>query len=419
MATRNVKRNGVLLSFALSLLGCAWNVALADDAPAAIPAATPAPQAAEPAKQDAPAAAPVKQDTAAAPAAEESKETKKKVREKKPIRKGMNFEQLEKHKDEGYYGSMQTPMHKGDDYEQIERHKDDKEGYYSIIPQTPKEYHNVTPVPVAPPVVVTPPPVQPPVERPTSSDPGRKFDDDPGKEGSITYTRHVKTAREMLNGGHFDLAKNHFKEALHILPDQLDVYPDLIEACRKSNDWSEAGRAIQKLEELDPKRAKEYDWQYGEAMFNLVKWDKAQPVLKKSLAHGHHQEQIHRMLLTIAKQQKNNADVLTEYAALTKLKPGDYQLRMDYAAMLELAAKPQEAIAQYRAAINNNPTDGATMGRIAYMLMYHNKDYDGAMAMYNKAIAADPRNAKTYQDGINYCAQQKQAALSAAAPKKK
>jgi Flp pilus assembly protein TadD len=82
----------------------------------------------------------------------------------------------------------------------------------------------------------------------------------------------------------------------------------------------------------------------------------------------------------------------------------------------EVMQKPQDAISHYRSATNANPTDGRTMGRLAYLLMFHNKDFDGAIACYNKAMAADPANAKAYSDGIAYCTQQKELA---AKPKKK
>lgn len=329
---------------------------------------------------------------------------RKQERKTNKVQKSANFEQMERHKADGYYAGMSTAptsIEKGANFEQQQRH--DGEGYYREMKATPTEY----PKEPEPPKYVPPPAAVVPVLPPRPHDPNeKKFDDDPGKSGSITFERGLKTGKEMLSA-HPDYAKRHFKEAMHVQPENPETYPGYIEACQRTNDWSETQHGIEKLVQLQPTMEKDYSWQLGEALFHLNRYDKAVPQLKKSLAYGHHQEQIHRMLLKIAQVQANNVDVCAEYAALCKLKPADYKTHIEFGALLERLAKPQEAIAQYRAATAANPADGATFGRLAYLIMYHNKDYNTAIDCYNKAMAADPGNAKAYQDGIAYCMQQK------------
>lgn len=394
MATRISIRRILLLSLALTIaIPATSQVALGDE---------------QPVKSEPPALNASPENLTAPP-------PEIKPRKEKKSRKKENFEQMERHKDDGYYSSVQTrDVHKGGDFSMQDRH--DGEGYYSEMKPTPKEYPKEPEPPKYVPPTPEPAAVVPVQPRPSSSEPGRKFDDDTGASGSITYTRHIKTANEMLHSGHFDLAKKHFKEAINAQPDNPDAYPGFIEACQKAKDWSETQRSIEKYLTLNPGKERDYRWQVAEALFQMQKFDKSTPELKKALGYGHHQDQIHRMLLKTAQIQNNNAEVVNEYNALCKLKPNDYQTQLDYAALLERLAKPQEAIAHYRAATTANPTDGRTMGRLAYLLMYHNKDYDGAINMYMKAMAADPANAKTYQDGVAYCQQQKQLASQ---PKKK
>jgi tetratricopeptide (TPR) repeat protein len=414
MATRISVRRILFLSLAISIALPATSSIVYGDEQAATPAAPAAP-AVTPAPSPAPstpAAEPPQLNSSDRNLTAPAPEIKPHKSERKPAKKKDNFEQMERHKDDGYYGSMAAPDTKKANFEQQEKHG---EGYYVEVKPTPKEY----PKEPTPPVYVPPTPEPAavvPVTPRNPNEPERKFDDDTGSSGSITYTRHVKVANEMLSSGHNDLARKHFKEAINVQPENSEPYPGLIESCQKCNDWSETQHAIEKYLQLVPAKEREYQWQLGEALFHLQRYDKSTPLLKKAAGNGHHQEQIHKMLLKTAQIQNDNAEVLAEYNALCKLKPNDYQTQMDYAVLLERLAKPQEAIAHYRAATNANPTDGRTMGRLAYLIMFHNKDYDGAIAVYNKAMAADPTNAKSYQDGIAYCMQQKQLASQ---PKKK
>jgi tetratricopeptide (TPR) repeat protein len=452
MATRISVRRILLLSLAISIaIPATSGIAFADEqaatpaAPAATPATAvePAPAPATPSPAAAPEVTPAPTPVAATPAptpvatpapapstpsaeppqlnssdrnltAPAPEIKPRKPERKSSIKKKDNFEQMERHEGDGYYNSIIKAPEKGANFEQQERHG---EGYYVDVKATPKEY----PKEPTPPVYVppTPPPAAVlPVTPRNPGEPERKFDDDTGSSGSITFTRHLKTANEMLASGHNDLAKKHYKEAIHVQPENAETYPGYIESCQKTNDWSETQHGIERYLQMKPEKEREYSWQLGESLFHLQKYDKAVPVLKKSLAYGHHQEQIHRMLLKVAQIQNDNPEVIAEYNALCKVKPNDYQTHMDFAVLLERLSKPQEAITQYRAATNANPTDGRTMGRLAYLMMFHNKDYDGAIGCYNKAMAADPTNAKSYQDGIAYCMQQKQLASQPKTKKK-
>lgn len=320
-----------------------------------------------------------------------------------------------RHKDEGYYGNLQPQESTQSDSQQ--RHKDD--GYYSDVKSVPAYVPSTEakPIPTNLPPLTTTPVVPIPAVRPASAGGAseRKFDDDTGSTGSITFTRHVNTAKEMLNTGHPDIAKRHFQDAIKMFPNQADLYQPLYESCVQMRDWSEACRTLEKLFELQPAKERELEWGYGQAQFELRHWDKAVPSLKKAAGYGHHQEQCHKMLLKIAQQQNDSAGVIAEYTALLKLK-NDYNTRVEFANYLDRIGKHPEAIVQYKSAVAIQSTDGPLMARIAYMLMFYNKDYSSAVQFYNKAIQIDPANANNYQQNIAYAQQQIDALTK---PKKK
>jgi tetratricopeptide (TPR) repeat protein len=392
MAIRDIScRKVLLLSLALSL-GTPQMAVLAETAAPAT--ATEQPVAAQ---ATAPEAQPPAQ-AAEQPAAEEkvSKHTEKQKSEQKG-RKG-------RHEDEGYYGSMQHG--KKDQFSDIQRRHQD-EGYYSEIkPYVPPPPEAApVPPPQAPVIEQKPELVVPPV-RPDAS--GRKFDDDTGATGSITATRHAKQAKELLANGQFELAKRHFKESLAIVENQPELYPGYWECCTKTNDWSEALRILDKMFEVQPAKKAEFAWAYGQALYQLRRYDKAKVALKDAVKYGKNVDDIHLTLLKIAQQEHNNNDIVAEYNALLKLKPSDYKTQLEFANLLELQGRHAEALSHYKSASNLQPSDGGLAARVAYMLMYYNKDYKGAIAFYSKALAADPGNAQKYQDSIKYCQYQMQ-----------
>ncbi|HEY9791127.1 MAG TPA: tetratricopeptide repeat protein [Candidatus Obscuribacterales bacterium] len=318
-----------------------------------------------------------------------------------------------RHQEDGYYSGVKGESQRQSDNQK--RHSD--EGYYSEVKPyvaPPPEVKPALPPPTQSALPGTPPPL---VIPPVGSTPGgSKFEDDTGATGSITATRHAKQAQELFSSGHFDLAKHHYRESLAVMPNQLELYGNYWESCAKTNDWGEGRRALDKLFELDPAKKKEWAWAYGETWFQLRNYDKAVAALNDALKYGNHLEDVHNDILKIGLNRRDSALINQEYAALTKIKPNDYKMQLDYANWLEVAGKHGEAIGHYRSAANLNPGDGALAARLAYMLMYYNKDFKGAINFYTRAIAGDPLNAAKYQENIKYA--QAQIQVDKPAPKK-
>ncbi len=343
-------------------------------------------------------------------------ETAGSAEEVKPKKKGK--------KDDGYYSTI-GPSEKSAAEEEAgkpdrwKKKKKEDDGYYGTIKYAPvpkellEQAKNPPPPPVAPPApVVVPPPVQPA----SSTGPARKFDDDTGNTGSITVTRHINKAREFLSSGHPDFAKKHFKEALRIAPEKAEFYEGYYESCVKTNDWSEAINALDRWFKLDPDKEKDYGADYGEALFQLQRYDKATAALKRALTFGKKQEQIHRTLLKIAQVQQNTPAIIAEYNAVLAVK-NDGDLQAEFGGFLERLDRAPEAIPHYKAAVKLKPLDAQLQGRLAYMLLYYNKDYAGAIAAYNKAIAADP-SSQALRDGLRYAEQQQELAAKGCKKKK-
>lgn len=396
-------------------------------ATAAPPQSQPPAVTAAPVQSQAPAAGAVPgssgqaADKAVPPAAEKQEEPAAKSRHKKtdeesaPARhvKDSMSDNQRRHEDQGYYSGTKGKADQERFSDNQRRHGD--EGYYTDVrqyaPPPPEEK------PVAPPVqpaIVTPPPlIVPPVGSGQPND--RKLGDDTGATGSITATRHAKQAKDMLNSGHYDLAKSHFRESLQQVPSQLDLYPGYWESCAKTNDWGEARRALEKFFELDSAAKKDYYWAYGQTWFELRNYDKAVPVLREALGYGQHVDDVHADLLKIALNRKDSAGIAAEYAAVLKSKPSDAKTHKEFADWLEVQGRHSEAIAHYKSAVGIDPSDGATAGRLAYMMMFYNKDFHGAINYYQKAVAGDPLNAAKYLQSIEYAKSQ----IQTSSPKKK
>jgi tetratricopeptide (TPR) repeat protein len=363
------------------------------------PAPTPAPAAEPPSA--APSATPEESAPAeATPAEGKAKKTKKKAEkpaEEKPEKK------KEKHAGEGYYGSMGGQTDLGDS---AKRHQD--QGYYTNIPATPQQYP-VEPKPVAP-VEVTPPPppVQPEVVAPRPEGPGRKFGDETGETGSITVTRHLTKAKDAMESGNYSEARGQWREVIRLAPDQIDAYTGMFQACAKINDWSTAADSLEKLFIKDPSKEKDYYADYGEALFELRKYDKAAVALRKAAGYGKSMDVVHHTLARVALAQTNTQTGITELIEYLKIKPGDADVQKQVGALLETAQRVPEALVHYKASVKVKP-DGPLMGRIAYMMLL-NKDYSGSIAMYKQAVMADPKNYNTYNQSIKYAEQQRDAA---------
>lgn len=361
------------------------------------PAAAPAPQAAAP--------PPVPTETPAAAPAAASEEGANQDDSGKKKKAASKTKKINPREDDGYYKQYSLDEH---DKHEFDRHKEQGGGYYGPMPTykaPPPEAK-----PILPAVEIVPVPVAVPLKHDGTD---RKFKDDPGAVGSITFMRHATQAKELLSTGHYDLAKKHFKEALRINPDDMDLLPGYWETCEKTSDWSESVRTLEHMFSLNPAKEKEYCWAHGEALYELRRWDRAVPTLRKAVTFGRNVDQCHDWLLKIALQQRNTAEQATEYAAILKLRPTDYKMHVDFGNLLETQGRHNEALVQYKAAATAQP-DGALMARIAYMMMSYNKDWNGAMAMYNRATQADPKNAAVYQKSVLYCQAQLDASARAA-----
>ena len=104
-----------------------------------------------------------------------------------------------------------------------------------------------------------------------------------GSTGSITITKYANNAAKAFAAHDYGKAKEEYRKAIGLSPDNLEFYYGLYDVCVHSGEWDQVAYALQRIFELDPSKKQQLRAQYGEVLFHLGHYDEAIPVLKQAL----------------------------------------------------------------------------------------------------------------------------------------
>lgn len=223
----------------------------------------------------------------------------------------------------------------------------------------------------------------------------------------------IQKARLEANRNRFSEAKLVLKQSLAANQQSVPLYMELYATCVKAKDWSDAAQSLERVMELDASKEKDVYADYGQALFQLRRYEKARTVLNKALGYGKDKDLIHKSLVKIALAEKDDPEATAEYREYLKLKPGDGDMHWEFANYLYKLGKIKDSLPEYKAASDNRPHDSYGHERYAYLLLCE-KDYSGSVAAYKKAIAANPNDGRL-REALKYALQRQKAE---AGPKK-
>lgn len=420
----------VLLSLQALALACtvslAPRTAQADEAPAgeskapaaANPAAEPAaapPAAAAPTATAAETTAPAATTTpatdskpAAAGAAKLNADDER--RSKRKAQEEAEKEAIRKKKEQekgGYYGSMGTT-----DTQKRVGADSGTDTYYNSIKAAPKiePPPPSAPIPLAPVVIDGAHQKVAPSANPIGNA-GKGWKDDASVSGSITLTRHVNTAKEMLDKGQWTLAKKHYGAAMQIEPANMEYMIGYYKACLLGQDWPSVINTLEKIFRQDPTKEKLYYADYGKALYFNNQVPQATAALKKAVTLGSNPEGVHETMLGMYQYQRDYPNVILEYKALIKCAPAKTERIKALAELLWQTGNQAESATYYKQYAKVRPTDAEAQQQLGYILCAI-KDYPGSVAAYRKALAISPADPRAKQ-GLDYAqAQQKAASAS-------
>lgn len=106
--------------------------------------------------------------------------------------------------------------------------------------------------------------------------------DNVGSTGSITLTKHVNEAAKAFAAKDYGKAKEEYRKAIGLSPDNLDYYYGLYDVCVHSGEWDQVVYALKRIFEIDPSKRQPLLAQYGEALYHLGQYDEAGACFKTS-----------------------------------------------------------------------------------------------------------------------------------------
>lgn len=219
----------------------------------------------------------------------------------------------------------------------------------------------------------------------------------------------LSTARDLAHRQKYREAKEPYKKALVQVPDDQTVLAEYYDVCVNSKDWSAASATLEKIFALNPAKEKDLYADYAQTLWELRKYDKAKPALKKAIKFGKDKEKTYKTLIKIAILEKENVLADEYYQEYFKAVPKEGEMRLEYAKWLQKNGKLKDAIPHYKIASECRPQDDYLHQTLGYILLTE-KDYAGAIQEYERAMAANARIANQMQTSIKYAKQmQKQA----------
>lgn len=214
----------------------------------------------------------------------------------------------------------------------------------------------------------------------------------------------LSMARDLTHRQKYREAKEPYKKALLQTPDDQTVLAEYYEVCVNCKDWSTASATLEKLFALNPAKEKDLYADYAQTLWELRKYDKAKPALKKAIKIGKDKEKSYKTLIKIAIIEKENVLVDEYYQEYFKAVPKEGEMRLEYAKWLQKNGKLKDAIPHYKVASECRPKDDNLHQTLGYILLTE-KDYAGAIQEYERAMAANARIAPEMQNSIRYAKQ--------------
>lgn len=104
--------------------------------------------------------------------------------------------------------------------------------------------------------------------------------DDPGIFGSVQVASSARKAARAMKKGSFSEAEAEYRT---LAGKDDDFYFGFYESSRKLNHWDQAALALEQLFEKRPAFRNQLNLEYGEALFNLNRYNEAEPQLKLAL----------------------------------------------------------------------------------------------------------------------------------------
>ena len=227
--------------------------------------------------------------------------------------------------------------------------------------------------------------------------------------GGETLDQLLSSAREFVRREKYKQAKEPFKKALGLAPDNQQILAEYYLVCLKLQDWSDASSSLEKVFSLNAAKEKELYVDYAQTLWQLRKYDKAKLACKKALTFGKDKDRIYRILIKIALFEKELVLAEEYYQDFFKVAPKEGVVRLEYGKWLQGKGKPKEAIPHYKIASECRPADTNLHETLAYLLLAE-KDFGGAAQEYQRAMAANPKLAGKYQASMKYALQQQRAA---------
>jgi predicted Zn-dependent protease len=222
----------------------------------------------------------------------------------------------------------------------------------------------------------------------------------------------IQKAEVEVNRKRYPDAKLILKQSLTANPKSIPVYMALYSACTKSNDWSDALWSLEKVMEVDPSKEKDVYVDYAKALFKLQRYSKSKAAYTKVLGFGKDLDEAHKGLIQIALREKDEPAAKAEYKEYFKVKPNDGDMHWEFANFLYKGGKGlQDSLPEYKAASDCRPDDSRGHEQYAYLLLC-NKDYDGSVNAYIKAIksAHTAAEAQRLNNALKYARQSQKRA---------
>lgn len=239
---------------------------------------------------------------------------------------------------------------------------------------------------------------------------GKGWKDDASISGSITLTRHVNTAKEMLAKGNWTLAKKHYGSAMTIEPANMEYMIGYYKACLLGQDWPSVVNTLERIFKQDPTKEKVYYADYGKALYFNNQIPQATVALRKAMTMGGNLENVHETMLSMYTFQRDYGNMALEYKALIKINPTRHERMKAVADLLWQTGSQTDAAVYYKMYAKARPSDVEAQQQLGYILLFL-KDYPGSIAAYKRALAIAPADPRAKQ-GLDYAVAQQKAATA-------
>lgn len=108
-------------------------------------------------------------------------------------------------------------------------------------------------------------------------------DGDVGIYGSVTTSEVARAAAQAMRRGDWEAAQSEYNKALGFDSSQEDFYFGLYQSSRQLKRWDQVARALEQLFKQKPALRDELSLEYGECLYNLNRYNEAEPILKQAL----------------------------------------------------------------------------------------------------------------------------------------